>query len=135
MNNAKYYKRVYGWIFDELVSLLFGIFCFWLIYYFNSSIPLFFIVVISIFFDYFFYVLITSISMFAFKGKTLGMAIEGIKTVDMAGQRPDYRSCFLKCFLNGVIAMVVINAAFMLLVHTERSLFDRLTETMAVNCR
>ncbi len=135
MNNAKFYKRIYGWLLDEALCLPFGVFCFWLIYYFDASFPLFFLVVISILFDYFFYVLINSISMYAFKGKTLGMTIEGIKTVDMEGNRPSYRCCFLKCFLNGVIAIDLVNAAFMLLIHTERSLFDRLSQTMAVNCR
>ncbi|MCI6215828.1 MAG: RDD family protein [Bacillales bacterium] len=132
MVNAKYYRRIYGWLLDELVALLFGIACVFLIFYFDSAFSLFFAVAISVFVDYFFYVFITSIVMYLTKGSSIGMLIERIRTVDLQSSRLTYRACFLKCFLNGIIVVTIVNAFFMIFVHTERSIFDRLTNTTAV---
>lgn len=132
MINAKYYKRIYGWIIDEIISLLFGIACIFLIFYFSPTFSLFFAVVIAIFVDYFFYVFLTSIIMYLNNGSSFGMMLQKIKTVNINGNPLKYKACFLKCFLNGIIVVTIVNAIFMVCVHTERSLFDRLTDTIAV---
>lgn len=127
---------MFGWIIDEVIPLGFGIgMGFILFFVIGLSISVFSIVLISILFDYFIYVIINSLTMWISNGYTLGMAIFGIRTIHQDGRKMSAKECFLKCFLTGVIPMDIVNAVYMLSVHTERSAFDRMTETILIDRR
>jgi len=136
MSIARFDKRIFGWLLDEVMPLLSGIgMVFLLMYAIGPQISIFLIALIAILADYSFYVLFNSLMMLISNGYTLGMALFGIKTIHQDGQRMKARECFLKCFLTGVIPMDIVNAFYMISSHTERSAFDRMTETIVIDRR
>ncbi|OPZ32266.1 MAG: RDD family protein [Tenericutes bacterium ADurb.BinA155] len=136
MNIARFDKRIFGWLIDEILPLLGGgTLLYFLWNYWGTGMSLFLIIFLSVLGDYFLYILINAITMSSTRGATIGMAIFGIKTVHPEGDKLKMGECWLKCLLTGVIAMDLINAIFMLAVHTERSAFDRMTNTLVVDRR
>jgi uncharacterized RDD family membrane protein YckC len=67
--------------------------------------------------------------------RTLGMAIMGIKTCHADKSRIRFKEAFLKALTTGLTAMDLVNSIYMLSSHTERSVFDRLTNTLVVDTR
>jgi uncharacterized RDD family membrane protein YckC len=136
MNIARYEKRIWGWLIDEFISLMAGSACLVLMIIFGrTGGSLFLWILLAISGDYFFYVLVTAVTMHLSQGSTIGMLIVGIKSYHPDGERLKARECWLKALLTGIIAMDIINSIYMLVVHTERSAFDRLTNTLVIDAR
>mgnify|MGYP001313710198 FL=1 len=136
MNIARFDKRIFGWLIDEILPLGGGVtLAYFLWVWMGTQMSIFLIVFLSVIGDYILYILINAITMSITRGATIGMAIFGIKTVHPEGVKLKAGECWLKCLLTGVIAMDFINAIFMLSVHTERSAFDRMTNTLVVDKR
>jgi uncharacterized RDD family membrane protein YckC len=134
MNIARFDKRIFAWLLDEVLPLGFGAgMAYILLHFVGTEISIFLIVFLSILADYFGYALLNGGLMHLSNGYTLGMAIFGIKTVHPDGERMRFHECWLKALLTGVIVMDIINAVYMVSIHTERSVFDRLTNSLVID--
>jgi uncharacterized RDD family membrane protein YckC len=69
------------------------------------------------------------------RGFTLGSLIFGIKVMHPNRAPLLYREMFLRSITIGVLPMVLVNAIYMVAIHTERTIFDRITETVVVDYR
>ena len=68
-----------------------------------------------------------------FNGVTLGSLICRTRVTKINNQPLRYRDTFIRSLTLSLPPMVVINAIYMITVHTERSIPDRLSDTMVVN--
>src|SRR5574344_1056171 len=137
MKIARYEKRLLAWLIDEILAL-------------GAFIPVFFFVhgggpewaslflqiLYSILADYAAYIFLVTASMCLFKGSSLGMLIFGIRCFNPEkGVSITFGSAFLRAWLSGIVAMDVLNAIYMLSVHTERSIFDQLSGCIVIDYR
>lgn len=137
MKIARYEKRLFGWLIDEAIPV--GV---WIPVFFfvHAGGPEWASVFLQILYaslaDYAAYIILCGLSMIVFKGSTLGMLIFGIRCFNPengSSIRPS--ASFLRASLTGIIAMDFLNAVYMLVTHTERSIFDRLTDCLVIDYR
>jgi uncharacterized RDD family membrane protein YckC len=133
---ARYEKRLGGWAIDKALSLLAlaGILVPEILF-FPRDFSLFIEILIAVVGAYFFYVISVSFALYLFNGYSLGMAICGIRTYHATKDRLRFSEAFLKALMTGFTAMDLINSIYMLSTHTERSVFDRLTNTLVIDTR
>lgn len=133
MEVARFEKRILGWIIDKAISWLFGgaiLFC--LVYFLPSEFSVFLEILLSFIGSYLFFVLFGSFLFFVTNGSSLGMLIAGIVASHPTREHFRYSEAFLRNLMTGLVAMVMVNAIYMLSIHTERSAFDRLTRTIVI---
>jgi uncharacterized RDD family membrane protein YckC len=136
MTIARYEKRIGAWAVDKLLSLaLFALFIYFFPQWFGPEASLFLIVILSYLISYVFYVLFNSLFCFFGNGWTLGMLLFGIKAVHSDGRHLRFKEAFVKVLLTGLIVVDIANSLYMLVTHTERSCFDRMSETSVIDTR
>ena len=138
MEIARYEKRLTAYLIDLLLAfappLVLSIILYARI---PSDInpPLYFyflaveLVTYALFVFFSFFVLIIS------RGYTIGALIMGIKVIHPNRVPLTAREAFLRSITIGVLPMVLANAVYMIAVHTERTIFDRISETVVVDYR
>jgi uncharacterized RDD family membrane protein YckC len=136
MSIARYEKRMIGWLIDKLISLgaLAGVLTVEILYL-PKDFSLFLEILIATIAGYAFYVLTVSLYLFFGNGYTLGMQLMGIRTYHATKDHIRFYEAYLKAMMTGFTAMDLINSIYMLSSHTERSVFDRLTNTLVVDVR
>lgn len=136
MNIARYEKRITAYLIDMVLaflpSLALGII---LLYYFPKEVPWFFVIVIVALATWVLYAIFITLSLWIFNGRTLGTGITGIRIVHDNLARITFRDALLRSVNLGILVLALVNAVYMLAVHTERTVFDRLTDTVSVEWR
>lgn len=132
MNIARYERRIIAYLIDFLLA-------------YGLSIAIYFVVlqfyswpVLS---QYWWIELIGTIlfvigygfGQVLFHGVTLGSFFCKTRVVKINNEPLRYRDAFIRSLTLSLPPMVLINAIYMITVHTERSIFDRLSDTMVVN--
>lgn len=136
MGIARYEKRVLAWLLDEILPFLVGVAVLTaIIVFLGGSLPWFYGCLIMFFVDYMSYIMINSLFSQTIRGITPGMLILGIGLIQPNGFRISAGECWFHAVLTGVVPMVFVNALYMLGVHTERSVFDRLCGTLSIDRR
>jgi uncharacterized RDD family membrane protein YckC len=136
MNIARYEKRILGWLIDKVLSwLVLAAVIVLCLLYLPEQTSLFFEILLALAISYLFYVVFTTLALWAFNGYTLGMALVGIRTCHPAGERLRFGEALVKSLMTGLFGMCLLNSAYMLFAHTERSAFDRITKTLVVDAR
>src|SRR5574344_440313 len=129
MKIARYEKRLIAWLIDEALALGAFIPVFFFVHAGGPEwASLFLQILYSILADYAAYIVLYTASMTIFKGSSIGMLIFGIRCFNPEqGVSITFGKAFLRAWLSGIIAMDVLNAIYMLTVHTERAIFDQLS--------
>jgi len=136
MKIARYEKRMFGWVIDEIMALGPAIAFFFFIRTLGGAFSsVYLALVLSFLVQYVAYFILVPIFMGMSGGSTLGMLIFGIRCYTPEGGHISGGQCFLRSLLTGIWAMDLLNAVYMLLVHTERSVFDRLTDSLVIDFR
>ena len=73
--------------------------------------------------------------MYFSKGRSFGAFIFGIKTTTKDNKVISTRNIWVKQLYLGLIPFVLANAIYMLVVHTELTLFDRITNTIVIDIK
>ena len=73
--------------------------------------------------------------MYFSKGRSIGAFIFGIKTTTKENGNISLRNIWVKQLYLGLIPFVIANAIYMLVIHTEQTLFDRITNTIVVDIK
>ena len=136
MKIARFTKRIVAWIIDEIIPFAGAITFFVFATRFNFfptgvayKILIMFLIAYGL-------VVLISYPVLNFSNLlTLGGAIMGIRVSHVDGGKIKFREALLKSILVGVIAFALVNAIYMLIVRTERSVFDRLTDTYVAEYR
>ena len=135
MEVARFNKRAFSYLIDFLISYGIGIGLSSLIFIFATGFPWYFGILISFVICYVTYLLINVPMMYFSKGRSFGALIFGIKTVTKENANISIRNIWIKQLYLGLIPFVIANAIYMLVVHTEQTLFDRITNTMVVDVK
>lgn len=134
MGIARYEKRVIAWILDKILSWAFGIAILVILLHFGAmDRSIFLCFLVSILLSYGCYIVVNGASLHLTQSHSFGMWIMRIKMVHPDGGRLSFYECYLKSIMGGLLPFAMVNAAFMLTNHTERSAFDRLSETVMVD--
>lgn len=78
------------------------------------------------------YTIINTLFCYFSKGKTIGGFIVNARVVPMQNMPITFANSFIRYLSLSVIPFVLVNIFFMLSVHTERSIFDRLSDTVII---
>lgn len=68
-----------------------------------------------------------------FSGVTLGGLFFRTRVVKINNLSLRFKDAFIRSLTLSLPPMVLVNAVYMITVHTERSIFDRLSDTMVIN--
>ncbi|MCQ2795634.1 MAG: RDD family protein [Bacilli bacterium] len=134
MEIARFNKRVFSYLVDFLISIGIGAGCSVPLFMF-AVLPWYFSMMISFLICYVVYLLINVPVMYFSKGRSFGAFIFGIKTVTKENGTISSRNIWVKQLYLGLIPFVVANAIYMLVVHTEQTLFDRITNTIVIDIK
>lgn len=132
MEIARFNKRVLSYLVDFLISFGIGAGCAVPLFMF-TKLPWYFIIMIDCVICYAVYLLINVPVMYFSKGRSFGAFIFGIKTVTKENSTISSRNIWVKQLYLGLIPFVIANAIYMLVVHTEQTLFDRITNTIVID--
>lgn len=136
MKIARYEKRLIGWLIDELFALAPVVPFFLYIRTLGGAFSsVYLALLISFILQYILFFILCTCFMAISGGSTFGMLIFGIRCYTPEGGHIKGVQCFLRALLTGIWAMDLLNAFYMLSVHTERSVFDRLTDSLVIDFR
>lgn len=140
MNTVKLSKRIFAYLIDlVIVTLPIIAFLNWLFYYvnmsFNYSIPWYFLLLAGFSLKWIVYTFFSILFLFIFNGRTLGNLILGIKIVHSDLKHLSFLDTICISAVHGLLSMMIISLFYMIIVHTERSVSDRLTDTYSIDYR
>jgi len=134
MEVARFERRIFSYIIDLILPIAIGIGSSVLLIVF-SVIPWYFDILLGILSFYIFYLLINIPIMCLSQGKTIGCYIFRIQTVSTDGQPIAPHNVVIKQLNLGLIPLVIINAIYMLVVHTEYTLIDKMTDSVSTDIK
>ncbi len=138
MNIASYTKRVWSYVIDAFLAIVCSLALFIILYIYQSwirSIPAFFVIIAFFFIEWLLYTFIYSLWLFISNGRTLGSLIFGTRVVHNDVSRLSFGDCLARCASEGVLVLVAIDLIYVLIKHTEKTIFDRLSLTVVVDWR
>ncbi|MFA5421552.1 MAG: RDD family protein [Bacilli bacterium] len=138
MEIARYEKRVIAYLIDLLIAFAPPLVVAFLLYFHlpdGPSVPLYFYFLVVEIATYLLYIVFTFIFSMISRGFTLGSLIMGIKIMHPNRLPVTAREAFIRGVTIGLLPMVIVNAIYMISIHTERTIFDRITETVVVDYR
>ncbi len=130
MHIARYEKRLFAYLFDSLVSLLGGMAIFFLI---PMPIALIEKILLSQVAAALIYVATTSIMLMITNGFTFGSLFVRVRVVRLDDRRLGWREVLIRSAGLAIFVWSLINAVYMLSVHTERTMFDRMSDTIVID--
>jgi uncharacterized RDD family membrane protein YckC len=138
MNIARFGKRISAYIVNLVFAYAFPVVALVLAYVYVpnfSKIPFLFVFLMIIFASWFAYTFIFTIWLFVTNGRTLGARIFGLRVVHPNISRLSFGDCFARAAAEGMFMMAIISSLYVIAVHTEKSVFDRLTDTVIADWR
>lgn len=133
MEIARFNKRVLSYLIDFLITFGIGGGLSSLLFIYASHISWYFLMILTFVICYATYLLVNIPVMYFSKGRSLGALIFGIKTVTKDNKTISLRNIWIKQLYLGLVPFVIANAIYMLVVHTEQTLFDRITNTIVID--
>ncbi len=136
MNIASFTKRTFAYIIDLFLTILLPLAVFILGYIYwpeFQSIPIYFVFIAFVIIAWFIYFVFCSIYMAISNGRTVGLAIMGLRVIHQDLKRISFRESLARCATAGLLIMAIVNAFYVVGMRTEKSAFDRLTNTITVD--
>jgi len=138
MEIARYEKRIIAYLIDLILAFAPPLAAAIVVYFrlpLNFDLPLYFYFLGVEIASYLLFIIFSFFFIIISKGFTFGSLIMGIKIMHPSRIPLTARDAFLRGVTIGVLPMVLANAVYMLAIHTERTIFDRITETVVVDYR
>ncbi|HOJ45614.1 MAG TPA: RDD family protein [Bacilli bacterium] len=130
MRIARYEKRLLAYFIDFAIALAGALAIFFLI---PMSLTIVEKVLLSQIGASFIYFILTFLLLWVSNGYTLGSALSGIRVVRLDDEKIGVKEALVRASSLAIFPWAIINAVNMLLVHTERTLFDRLSDTLVID--
>lgn len=134
MKIAKFNKRVFSYLVDLIICFCAGGFASFPLYKF-TKIPLYFNILLTLVICYFVYLIFCILFMIIVRGMSLGSLIFGVKHVNEDGSNISIRNVIIKNLYLGLIPFTIVNAIYMLSIHTQKTIFDKITDTIVIDIR
>ncbi len=133
MNNARRISRIVAYFIDLIIATIFSIIAIIIIVYASHYLNWLLNVFLLLLFDWIIYAFINTITLYFFHGRTVGGYLLHIKIMKTNLAPLTFKNALVKSVTLGFLPMVIVNAIYMLVVKTERTIFDRLTDTIALS--
>lgn len=138
MNIASFTKRIWAYIIDNLLLIIpLGV-CLFFLYLLipeMKDVPIYFIVFGFIFAHWLIYFLFIGFYMFLSNGRTIGNLIFGLRIIHPDISRLSLGDCFARSACQGIIIFPIISMLFVITIRSEKSVFDRMTNTVVADWR
>lgn len=138
MNIASFSKRIWAYIIDFVLTALIPGGTLTLLYIFvpeMNDIPVYFIVFGVIFTHWFVYFLVIGFYIFVTNGRTIGNLLLGLRIIHPHIKRLSLGDAFGRSAAQGLVILPIISILYVIIIHTEKSVFDRMTKTIVVDWR
>lgn len=138
MNIANFTKRIFAYIVDILISASFVIAGIVLGTMFSQdfrAIPVYFIVMAAFASQWLVYLIINTFLIFLTNGRTIGCYIFGLRIVHNDISPITFGDAITRSASEGLIVLAIVGLFYLATVHTEKTVFDRMTNTIVVDWR
>ena len=135
MKVAHYEKRILSYLIDFILPLTMSIliYYFWLIKIINLKDVSFILTIVIVSPILFF--IVNVILMRITNGYTIGNFIFGIKTIASDQERIRLKHCLIKYAFLSFPICILLNAIYMLVVHSQITIFDTISNTNTISIR
>ena len=134
MEIARYERRLLAYMIDILICLGLGVGT-WFFVRQNWSLTYVMQIIICETLMGIYYFFFAGIILRWTNGYTIGGALVRTKVVHIDDRDISYRDAFLRSICLSVLPWVIVNACYMLIIHTERTIFDKITDTIVIDRR
>ena len=132
MNIPRFDKRIISYFIDLIIPSLLSLLTYFLLKHsFQISDYLTFFLWVE-FFAMVYFLLINSLFAYLFNGNTIGNLFTKTKMVSIDGKRLTFKQVLLKYLPLSLWPTVIINAFYMLYVHTESTIYDTLSNSIVI---
>lgn len=138
MNIANLGKRILSYIIDTLILSIIPSFTLFFLYLNTDllkDISIYLVVICFIFVLWFLYFIFIGLFLLISNGRTIGNLIFGIRVIHKDISHLTFGDCFARSSTQGLIILAIISVFYVMTIHTEKSAFDRLTNTVVVDWR
>lgn len=134
MKIAHFEKRVSAYCIDLVLSLAIVIGLYFGLHL-NANLTLSWTILLIFLVGGFIYFLFGFPLLYFTNGRTIGSLIMGLKAVHIRETHITWRAALIRTMGISLIGMVIVNAIYMLMVHTNRTIFDVLSSTYVIDIR
>ena len=132
MNIPRFDKRIISYLIDLIIPSILSLLTYFLLKHsFQILNYLTFFLWIE-FFSMVYFLLINSLFAYIFNGNTIGNLFTKTKMVSIDGKRLTLKQVLLKYLPLSLWPTVIINAFYMLYVHTESTIYDTLSNSIVI---
>lgn len=132
MNIPRFDKRIISYFIDLIIPSLLSLLTYFLLKHSFQILDYLTFFLWVEFFAMVYFLLINSLFAYLFNGNTIGNLFTKTKMVSIDGKRLSLKQVLLKYLPLSLWPTVIINAFYMLYVHTESTIYDTLSNSIVI---
>ena len=132
MNIPRFDKRIISYFIDLIIPSLLSLLTYFLLKHSFQILDYLTFFLWVEFFAMVYFLLINSLFAYLFNGNTIGNLFTKTKMVSIDGKRLTLKQVLLKYLPLSLWPTVIINAFYMLYVHTESTIYDTLSNSIVI---
>ena len=132
MNIPRFDKRIISYLIDLIIPSILSLLTYFLLKHSFQILDYLTFFLWVEFFAMVYFLLINSLFAYLFNGNTIGNLFTKTKMVSIDGKRLTLKQVLLKYLPLSLWLTVIINAFYMLYVHTESTIYDTLSNSIVI---
>lgn len=132
MNIPRFDKRIISYLIDLIIPSILSLLTYFLLKHSFQILDYLTFFLWVEFFAMVYFLLINSLFAYLFNGNTIGNLFTKAKMVSIDGKRLTLKQVLLKYLPLSLWPTVIINAFYMLYVHTESTIYDTLSNSIVI---
>ena len=132
MNIPRFDKRIISYLIDLIIPSILSLLTYFLLKHSFQILDYLSFFLWVEFFAMVYFLLINSLFAYLFNGNTIGNLFTKTKMVSIDGKRLTLKQVLLKYLPLSLWPTVIINAFYMLYVHTESTIYDTLSNSIVI---
>ena len=132
MNIPRFDKRIISYLIDLIIPSLLSLLTYFLLKHSFQILDYLTFFLWVEFFAMVYFLLINSLFAYLFNGNTIGNLFTKTKMVSIDGKRLTLKQVLLKYLPLSLWPTIIINAFYMLYVHTESTIYDTLSNSIVI---
>lgn len=132
MNIPRFDKRIISYLIDLIIPSILSLLTYFLLKHSFQILDYLTFFLWVEFFAMVYFLLINSLFAYLFNGNTIGNLFTKTKMVSIDGKRLTLKQVLLKYLPLSLWPTIIINAFYMLYVHTESTIYDTLSNSIVI---
>ena len=132
MNIPRFDKRIISYLIDLIIPSILSLLTYFLLKHSFQILDYLTFFLWVEFFAIVYFLLINSLFAYLFNGNTIGNLFTKTKMVSIDGKRLTLKQVLLKYLPLSLWPTIIINAFYMLYVHTESTIYDTLSNSIVI---